>query len=96
MMRVLSPQGLIVPNSGHAGMGYVFKAFVFSPFLRQLSGMYLAVPDGEDLTELKKWIETGKVKPVIDRIYPLRETPEAFRYLDREHARGKVVIAVAG
>jgi NADPH:quinone reductase-like Zn-dependent oxidoreductase len=96
MMRVLSPQGLIVPNSGHRGMGYVFKAFVFSPFLRQLSGMYLAVPDGKDLREVKEWIETGKVKPVVDRIYPLRETSEAFRYLDREHARGKVVITVAG
>jgi hypothetical protein len=34
----------------------------------------------------------GEVLPVIDRSYPLRETPEAFRYLEEEHARGKVVI----
>ena len=94
MMRVLTPQGLIVPNSGHAGMGYVFKAFLLSPFLRQLGSMYFAVPSGKDLTELKEWLERGKVKPVIDRTYPLRETPEAFRYLDKEHARGKVVITV--
>lgn len=96
LMRVLTPQGLVVPNSGHAGMGYVFKAFLFSPFQRQLASMYLAVPNGKDLTELNEWIETGQVKPVIDRTYPLRETPEAFRYLDKEHARGKVVITVAG
>lgn len=94
MMRVLTPQGLIVPNSGHGGMGYVFKAFLLSPFLRQLGSMYLAVPNGKDLTELKEWLETGKVKPVIDRTYPLRDAPEAFRYLDKEHARGKVVITV--
>lgn len=95
LMRVLTPQGLIVPNSGHAGMGYVFKAFLLSPFLRQLGSMYLAVPNAKDLTELKEWIETGKIKPVIERTYPMRETPEAFRYLDKEHARGKVVITVA-
>jgi NADPH:quinone reductase-like Zn-dependent oxidoreductase len=94
MMRVLTPQGLLVPNSGHGGMGYVFKAFFLSPFLRQLGSMYLAVPNGNDLTQLEEWIETGKVQPVIDRTYPLRATPEAFRYLDKEHARGKVVITV--
>jgi NADPH:quinone reductase-like Zn-dependent oxidoreductase len=94
MMRVLTPQGLIVPNSGHGGMGYVFKAFLLSPFLRQLGSMYLAVPNGKDLTQLKEWIELGKIKPVIDRTYLLRETPEAFRYLEKEHARGKVVITV--
>jgi len=95
LMRVLTPQGLIVPNSGHAGMGYVFKAFLLSPFLRQLGSMYLAEPNNKDLNQLKEWVEAGKVKPVIDRTYPLRETPEAFRYLDKEHARGKVVITVA-
>ncbi|MBI3175320.1 MAG: NAD(P)-dependent alcohol dehydrogenase [Chloroflexi bacterium] len=94
MMRVLTPQGLIVPNSGHSGMGYVFKAFLLSPFLSQLGSMYFAVPNGKDLAQLKEWIETGKVKPVIDRTYELRETPDAFRYLDKEHARGKVVITV--
>lgn len=94
LMRVLTPQGLIVPNSGHSGMGYVFKAFLLSPFLRQMGSMYFAVPNGNDLTQLKEWLETGKVKPVIERTYPLRETPAAFRCLDKEHARGKVVIAV--
>lgn len=94
LMRVLTPQGLIVPNSGHSGMGYVFKAFLLSPFLRQLGSVYFAVPNGKDLTELKEWIETGKVKPVVERTYPLCETPEAFHYLNKEHARGKVVITV--
>jgi NADPH:quinone reductase-like Zn-dependent oxidoreductase len=94
LMRVLTTQGLIVPNSGHGGMGYVFKAFLLSPFLSQLASMYLAVPNGKDLTQLKEWFEEGKIKPVIERTYLLCEALEAFRYLDKEHARGKVVITV--
>jgi NADPH:quinone reductase-like Zn-dependent oxidoreductase len=41
---------------------------------------------------LKELIETGKLASVIDRTYPLREVPEAIRYLEEGHARGKVVI----
>lgn len=95
MMRVLTPQGQIVPNSGYGGMGYVLKVLLLSPFLRQLKSMYLAEPNGKDLTQLKDWIEQGKIKPVIDRTFPLSETPEAFRYLEDEHARGKVVITLS-
>jgi NADPH:quinone reductase-like Zn-dependent oxidoreductase len=48
----------------------------------------------EDLVVLKEIIEAGEVTPVIDRTYPLREVPEAIRYLEEGHARGKVVITV--
>jgi len=47
-----------------------------------------------DLTVLKDLIEAGKVRPVIDRSYPLSQTAEALAYRDQGHARGKVVIAV--
>jgi NADPH:quinone reductase-like Zn-dependent oxidoreductase len=43
---------------------------------------------------LKELIESGKVTPVIDKTYPLAEVPEAIRYLEQGHARGKVVITV--
>jgi NADPH:quinone reductase-like Zn-dependent oxidoreductase len=43
---------------------------------------------------LKELIEAGKVRSVIDRTYPLSEVPEAIRYLEEGHARGKVVITV--
>jgi len=43
---------------------------------------------------LKELIEAGKVTPVIDRTYPLGEAPEAIRYLEAGHARGKIVITV--
>jgi NADPH:quinone reductase-like Zn-dependent oxidoreductase len=43
---------------------------------------------------MKELLEAGKVVPVVDRCYPLGETAEAIRYLESEHARGKVVITV--
>jgi NADPH:quinone reductase-like Zn-dependent oxidoreductase len=95
LRRTLTPQGKIIPNSGHAGMGYVFKAYALSLVRRQHGSMYLAVPNSRNLATLKDLIEAGKVTPVIDRTYPLSETPAAFRYLVQEHARGKVVITVA-
>jgi len=51
-------------------------------------------PNKKDLLLIKELLESGKVVPVIDRTYPLRETAEAIRYLEEGHARGKVVIAV--
>jgi NADPH:quinone reductase-like Zn-dependent oxidoreductase len=90
--RVLTPTGIHIPNSGHSGMGYVVKAFMVSLFVRQQGRPFIVPQNNEDLVVLKEFIEAGKVTPVIDRMYPLSETPEAFRYLDEGHARGKVVI----
>ena len=95
LRRALTPQGIIIPNSGHSGMGYVIKAFLLAPFMRQQGNMFLATSNSKDLDYLKQLIEDGKVTPVIDKTYPLSDTPEAFRYLEEEHARGKVVITVA-
>jgi NADPH:quinone reductase-like Zn-dependent oxidoreductase len=50
----------------------------------------------EDLEFLKEFFEAGKVVPIIDRCYPLSEVPEAFRYLEEGHAKGKLVITVVG
>ncbi|UCE01096.1 MAG: NAD(P)-dependent alcohol dehydrogenase [Chloroflexota bacterium] len=92
--RALAPGGTHLPNTGHGGMGYVIKAYMLSALMSQHARPFLSVPNGEDLTYIKELIEAGKVKPVIDRTYRMSETPEAFRYLEEEHAQGKVVIVM--
>jgi NADPH:quinone reductase-like Zn-dependent oxidoreductase len=94
LRRALAPQGIIVPNSGHGGMAYVFKAYILSMFTRWQGRPFVTSINNRDLVVLKELIESGKVKPIIDRTYPLSEVREAFRYLDESHARGKVVITV--
>jgi NADPH:quinone reductase-like Zn-dependent oxidoreductase len=75
-------------------LGRVVKARVLSGFVRQRLRPFLTTPKNEDLVVLKGLIEAGKVTPVIDRTYPLSETPQAIRYLAAGHALGKVVITV--
>jgi NADPH:quinone reductase-like Zn-dependent oxidoreductase len=48
----------------------------------------------KDLVFIKELLEAGKVRPVIDRRYPLSGVPEALRYLGKRHAQGKVVITL--
>jgi NADPH:quinone reductase-like Zn-dependent oxidoreductase len=65
-----------------------------SIFVPQKLGTFLSVSNQADLLALKELIEAGKVRPVIDRTYPLSEVPAAMAYLGEGHARGKIVIAV--
>ncbi len=61
---------------------------------KKIVGLGAAKPNKKDLLLLKDLLEAGKIKPVIDRRYPLSEVPEAIRYLEEGHARGKVVITI--
>jgi NADPH:quinone reductase-like Zn-dependent oxidoreductase len=96
--RALSPTGVYVQTGG--SMGQMTQAMIQGPWIsmtgsKKMSNMGVAKPNQTDLAFMKELLETGKVKPVIDRCYPLSEVPEALRYLEAGHARGKVVITVA-
>jgi len=99
--RVLEPSGILV-GVGSADSRYgmtsllagLVETAVLSRFGKQKMPFFLAKNSKEDLMVLTALIETGKIRPVIDRTYPLRETAEAIRYLEAGHARAKVVITV--
>ena len=76
------------------GIDRQLRATMLSPFVGQKLGTFINKENHEDLLVLKELIEEGKLTPVIDRTYPLSEVPEAIRYLEEGHARGKVVISV--
>ena len=61
---------------------------------KKIGLMGTKIPNNKDLVFMKELLESGKVVPVIDRRYPLSEVPEAIRYLEEGHAKGKVVITL--
>jgi NADPH:quinone reductase-like Zn-dependent oxidoreductase len=97
--RVLNPGGIYVMVGGQPGrwidpIPRGLSAFLLSRFVSQEMSMMLAELNGKDLATLADLAQAGKVNPVIDRRYPLREVPAALSYLEAGHARGKVVIDV--
>ena len=82
------------PNDGKwlGAMSFVLKAKVYGMFVSQEFHFFLADVNQTDLDLLSGLMQAGKVKPVIDKTYPMSELPEAIRYLEAGHARGKVVI----
>jgi NADPH:quinone reductase-like Zn-dependent oxidoreductase len=100
-MRVLNPQGICVVV-GFSTMGHIlFQVTFLGSLLSKKGGKSIVMlaannSDNNDLIFMNKLLETGKVVPVIDGCYPLGETVKAFRYFEKEHAKGKVVIQVGG
>jgi len=84
------------PGLGLIGpLGAAIKVFALTPFVRQTLIIMMAKPNQDDLGFMADLMKTGAVTPVIDRSYRLEEVPEAIRYLEQGHARGKVAITVA-
>jgi NADPH:quinone reductase-like Zn-dependent oxidoreductase len=98
--RALNPKGILVMAGGQADrwmIGPLARAFwagLLSRFGSQKLVGLLTRSSKEDLGIVQELIGSGKVTPVVDRTYKLSEVPEAIRYLEEGHARGKVVIAV--
>jgi NADPH:quinone reductase-like Zn-dependent oxidoreductase len=96
--RALSPKGVYVMIGGP--IAAMFQAMLLGPVIsmtgrQKMGSMGVAKPNQQDLVFMKELLEAGKVVPVIERRYPLGETAEALRYLEKGHAKGKVVITVA-
>jgi len=100
--RVLAPRGIYVliggGKSGEQGLlgplwGPV-RMFLLSPFVKQEMGLFMADMKQDDLAILGDLMQSGKVTPVIDKRYDFHELPEAMRYLEEGHARGKVVVTL--
>lgn len=93
--RVLSPKGIYVSTGGT--MTQIFQALLLGPLVSMTGKKKLGsmiVKPNKDLDFIKELIEAGKVKPVLDKQYPLEKTAEAFQYYGEGHARGKVVITM--
>ncbi|MBI2420089.1 MAG: NAD(P)-dependent alcohol dehydrogenase, partial [Ignavibacteriales bacterium] len=94
--RVLNPRGRYVMVGGSTKQ--MFQALLLGPFIsiagnKKMGGM-LAVTNQNDLLFVKELLESGKVKPVIDRRYTLRDTADAVRYIETGHAKGKIIITM--
>jgi NADPH:quinone reductase-like Zn-dependent oxidoreductase len=98
--RLLNPTGVYLICFGRPEHNWVgpfpqlLQARVMSPFVKPKLVDLAWHLKAEDLDLLRELPATGRVTPVIDRSYPLGEAPEAMRYLEEGHARGKVVINV--
>ena len=100
LRRALAPKGTLVIVGGETGGRWLggydrqLRALLLSRFVSQKLATFISRENYQDLIALKELIESGKITPVIDRTYPLTEAPQAIRYLEQGHARGKLVITI--
>ena len=98
--RVLAPRGTLVLAGGAGGGRWLgalertLGALALSPFVSQRLVSFIAKRNQKDLRLLKDLVEAGTISPIIDRTYTLDQVPDAIRYVETGHARGKVVITV--
>jgi NADPH:quinone reductase-like Zn-dependent oxidoreductase len=101
-IRMLNPQGkyVLIGGGGPEDQGFIgplilpIKAALMKRFVTQEVGFMVAEVTKNDLSFLADLVQTGKMKVVIDKTYPLSQLPDAMRYLETGRARGKVVITV--
>jgi NADPH:quinone reductase-like Zn-dependent oxidoreductase len=98
LRRVLAPTGTLVIVGGEGGNRWFgpldrqLRALALAPFVGQTLRSMYSTPNTADLQTLAELIDAGKLKPIVDRTYPLCQTPDAMRYVASGQARGKIVI----
>ncbi|MCK5237140.1 MAG: NAD(P)-dependent alcohol dehydrogenase [Deltaproteobacteria bacterium] len=93
--RALSPKGSYVTFGG--SMLLLFKVLLLGPFVSMLWGKKMGIlmlRQNKGMDSILELFEAGKIKPVIDRTFPLNEAAEAMQYFVEGHAKGKVVITM--
>ena len=95
--KVLEPGGTLIPNSGEGGpllgsLGRIVKARLMSPFVGHRLRPFLSITKREDLLDLIRLVEAGKLTPIVGKAYSLADTGLAIEHAGSGHARGKVVI----
>ena len=96
VLRALKSNGIYVPVGGSTSS--FLESLILQPFYSGKKGKriasFIANVNLGDLTVLKEYLEAAKIVPVIDNTYSLGEVPQAIRYVEEGHTRGKIVIAV--
>ena len=97
--RALNPNGIcVISGGGEVSIVALIRDTLLTMWISKTEnkkiGSFMANINQKDLAFMKELLETGKVKPVIDRRYMLSETAKALRYIGEGHAKGKVVITV--
>jgi NADPH:quinone reductase-like Zn-dependent oxidoreductase len=94
--HALTSKGVYVGTGG--SMGQIFQGLLLAPLVSMVGkkkmSAFMAKLNQKDLDQLRELLEDGKMKPVIDRCYPLSEVAEAFRYFEEGHVKGKVIITL--
>jgi NADPH:quinone reductase-like Zn-dependent oxidoreductase len=99
--RVLAPRAIVVLVGGRKGsnrmlgpLGHAIRMWLGSLGSRRKAVFFIAKFNRDDMNVLAELLESGKVAPVVERSYPLSETPDAIRHVGEGHPQGKIVIAV--
>jgi NADPH:quinone reductase-like Zn-dependent oxidoreductase len=99
LRRVLTPEAKVVIVGAQkrrviGPIGHIVRLRLASLRGSQKAVFFIAKTNRADMELLRELLETGKVKPVVDRRYELADTADAFRYLGEGHAQGKIVVTV--
>jgi NADPH:quinone reductase-like Zn-dependent oxidoreductase len=100
LRRALTPKGTLVIVGAETGGRWLggtdrpLRALIASPFVGQRLKPFISRERYEDMLALEELVEAGKVRPALDRTFPLAEAPDAIRYLEQGRARGKVAVVI--